>query len=296
MTEATSRNLPWLTIRWICRLLAAAVGLLLPVLPAEVHAVERPAAGAPYAYDGHDRSALPTYTTLERGPPASVHTHTNYDAAERWSRGGSARPHGPQPESTTTAYAFPGNLVQVARTRPTTGTEVGRLTGSFRRFSGRLLPQSRQPAPRVRSAERCSGITCGSSRSTARAVSASWGVVASATTATSRLRRSKARWLAAVGSVDPRSDLDRADQASPRREPRHLRSQENLVKPRRSRSGSFGARLVLVHQAVPALDPPCDQAPAAHRVRDRRLLDRPAIVGCPRTRHSHEPNPRWPFR
>jgi hypothetical protein len=36
MTEAASRNLSGLTIRWISRVLAAAVGLLLSVLATEV--------------------------------------------------------------------------------------------------------------------------------------------------------------------------------------------------------------------------------------------------------------------
>lgn len=67
--------------------------------------------GAHYTYNGHDQPALLTYTTPECGPPASVHTHTNHDAVDRWSGGGSARLDGPSPESTTTTYAYPGTLV-----------------------------------------------------------------------------------------------------------------------------------------------------------------------------------------
>src|SRR5215213_8961526 len=42
-----------------------------------------------------------------------------------------------------------------------------------------------------------------------------------------------------------------------------------VVKSRRSKSGNVGAVLVLPGQAVAALDPPRDQALAAHRVRHR---------------------------
>jgi hypothetical protein len=116
MGEAKSGKLLGLTTRWVSRILAAAVGLLLPVLPAEIHAVETPAAGATYAYDGHHHTA-PTFTTQERGSPGTCATADG--AAGRWSHGASARPEG---AITPLAYTYnaPMHLVQVASLASTT--------------------------------------------------------------------------------------------------------------------------------------------------------------------------------
>lgn len=119
MGEAKSRSLLGLTTRWVSRILAAAVGLLLPVLPAEGHAVETPSARATYAYDSHHHSALPTYTPQERGPPGTYDHAGAYAAAGRWSHGALVRP-----ERSTTPLAFtyndPTQLVQVAGLASTT--------------------------------------------------------------------------------------------------------------------------------------------------------------------------------
>ena len=58
--------------------------------------------------------------------------------------------------------------------------------------------------------------------------------------------------------------------------------------------GKRRSRLVLLGQPVPALDSPCDQAVAAHRVRDRLLTHRPAVLRRSACSRGDPCNPR-PF-
>ncbi len=113
MGDAKSRNLLGLTIRWVSRVLAAAVGLLLPVLPAEIHAVETPAAVAIYAYDGHHHSALPSHTMQERGPPGTYDQATAYDAVGYRSHSPSAHPEG-APTPTAYTYNDPAEFAEIS--------------------------------------------------------------------------------------------------------------------------------------------------------------------------------------
>ncbi len=115
---------------WLLRLVAAVVGLLLPVVPAQVHAVETPAGVSAYTYDSQHRPALLTDTATERGPPASYGRGSAHVADYHWSCGDQARPEGATSGATTACNA-PAEFVQVTRatgmTQPSVQGDAGAL-------------------------------------------------------------------------------------------------------------------------------------------------------------------------
>ena len=115
---------------WLLRLVAAVVGLLLPVVPAQVHAVETPVGVSAYTYDSQHRPALLTDTATERGPPASYGRGSVHVADYHWSCGDQARPEGATSGATTACNA-PAEFVQVTRaagrTQPSVQGDAGAL-------------------------------------------------------------------------------------------------------------------------------------------------------------------------
>lgn len=79
---------------WLLRLVVSVAGLLLPLVPVQVHAMEPPAGASVHTYDGQHCPVLLADTTTERGPPATTYGYTAIHSA-----GGaslhchSARPH-----------------------------------------------------------------------------------------------------------------------------------------------------------------------------------------------------------
>ena len=79
---------------WLLRLVVSVAGLLPPLVPVQVHAMEPPAGASVHTYDGQHCPVLLADTTTERGPPATTYGYTAIHSA-----GGaslhchSARPH-----------------------------------------------------------------------------------------------------------------------------------------------------------------------------------------------------------
>lgn len=92
--------------------LATALALAAPAVPSSAAHV--------YHYDGHHAVALRTYTTTERGRPATHNqAAASFGAADHWSDGASARPDGSTPPPAF-AYDHSDLLAQVAGTSAAT--------------------------------------------------------------------------------------------------------------------------------------------------------------------------------
>ena len=91
---------------------------------------------ATYSYDIHDRAAVPTITTTERGPPAVGHDHTSRPSADdRGSRGASARSQ-PGLIWTYPTYDRATLSVQVDSGRARTRSAAEARRGDLRSVSG----------------------------------------------------------------------------------------------------------------------------------------------------------------
>lgn len=119
--------------RWINALVVAAVTAVIALLaaPAPSAIVVHSAQPLPaYAYDGHDRSALSTTSTSERGPPAAYDHFTSDDAVDSPSHGASARPDRTM-TSPVIGYDRPVTFLQGARLTGTTGCHARVIDEEF---------------------------------------------------------------------------------------------------------------------------------------------------------------------
>lgn len=83
-----------------------------------------------YAYDGHHASSYWTNSTTKRGPPATHGRDTTYDAVDRWSRGGSARPER-SASGSTTSYTALAARAEATTATAATGGPVGAADGAL---------------------------------------------------------------------------------------------------------------------------------------------------------------------
>jgi hypothetical protein len=103
--------------QWVIWVSSAALAALFAV-PSLAPAIPAAQAVTTYTYDCHVSSALPTFTTTERGPPTQPSSQITYGAVDLWSHGLSARPDTPAPSATT--FDGPARPARVAPATPTT--------------------------------------------------------------------------------------------------------------------------------------------------------------------------------
>jgi len=115
-------------IRRLVELLAAIVAALLTGFTS-AGATPAAAVAPAHIYDCPDHLVPTICVVTGREPPAVCGLPTAYDAADRWSRGTSARPDETTPGSTTT-YTASDEVVQVARATGTTQANVRGHTGA----------------------------------------------------------------------------------------------------------------------------------------------------------------------
>jgi hypothetical protein len=137
MSEPQSRNRTRLAADWVVRVLATVVGLLLPMQPAEAHAIETPVAVAAHTYDGHQHTAFSGYSTTECGPPAVDRKSTAYDVKGLRPLGASVRPR----PATIWAYSSYDRSVQLAHSDSGSGTNLRAPSGCAADM--RVVPGSR---------------------------------------------------------------------------------------------------------------------------------------------------------
>lgn len=99
-------------VKWVVGLVAAFFAALFALPSSATASPPNPAAIA-YTYDGQHHSGVLTYTTHERGPPATDERATGSDAESLRSLGPSACLHGTTLKATF-AYDQPGRSVQTA--------------------------------------------------------------------------------------------------------------------------------------------------------------------------------------
>ncbi len=109
------------------RLSTVVIGLLAAwlavVQPANAVELGGTPAVIAYTYDSHTRASIPTYTTIERGPPVATEPDTTYNPVGHRSDGASARPDTLVAYGTTT-YDVPASPAHIDNNTGTTRRPV----------------------------------------------------------------------------------------------------------------------------------------------------------------------------
>lgn len=81
--------------------LIATLAVWLGLIQSAAAAPALPMPAATFGCNGHDHTAVPTYTTTQRGPPVAYDRDTADFAVDDWSHGASVRPSAATTGSTT---------------------------------------------------------------------------------------------------------------------------------------------------------------------------------------------------